>query len=62
MSGHLLEGRGLTSDLLVVSGDGCQSIASRYGISLANFIAWNSGVGQNCQSLWLDTYVCVGLI
>ncbi|KAK4118091.1 carbohydrate-binding module family 50 protein [Parathielavia appendiculata] len=46
----------------VVSGDGCQSIATRFGISLANFIAWNSGVGQNCQSLWLDTYVCVGLI
>jgi LysM repeat protein len=44
----------------VVSGDTCATIASRYGISLSNFYSWNTGVGNNCQSLWLDTYYCVG--
>ncbi|KAK0639731.1 hypothetical protein B0T16DRAFT_247783 [Cercophora newfieldiana] len=44
----------------VASGDQCGTIASRYGVSLANFYSWNPGVGNNCQSLWLDTYCCVG--
>lgn len=47
---------------IVVSGDGCQSIADKYRITLANFIRWNSGVGNDCKSLWLQTYACVGII
>ncbi|KAM7198731.1 LysM domain containing protein [Naviculisporaceae sp. PSN 640] len=43
----------------VVSGNTCATIASQYGISLSNFYAWNTGVGNACQSLWLDYYVCV---
>ncbi|KAL2786297.1 hypothetical protein BJX66DRAFT_346926 [Aspergillus keveii] len=38
---------------LVESGDGCASIASTYGISLANFYNWNPAVGSSCGSLWL---------
>ncbi|KAL3443567.1 hypothetical protein BJX65DRAFT_285046 [Aspergillus insuetus] len=45
---------------LVESGDGCASITSSYGISLANFYNWNPAVGSSCGSLWLGYYVCVG--
>lgn len=45
---------------LVESGDGCTSIATKYGISLANFYHWNPSVGSSCGSLWLENYVCVG--
>ncbi|KAK0710665.1 hypothetical protein B0H67DRAFT_601626 [Lasiosphaeris hirsuta] len=43
----------------VVSGNTCATIASQYGITLNNFYAWNTGVGNACQTLWLDYYVCV---
>ncbi|KAK3898439.1 hypothetical protein C8A05DRAFT_47255 [Staphylotrichum tortipilum] len=46
----------------VVSGDSCPSIASQYGISLAQFYAWNPAVGSDCTSLWLNTYCCVGIV
>lgn len=29
------------------------------GISTADFIAKNPGVGEDCLSLWADSYVCV---
>jgi LysM domain. len=44
----------------VVSGDYCAAIAAKYGISVSDFYNWNPGVGNNCQSLWLNTYYCVG--
>ena len=57
---------GMVSDCddfhLVVNGDDCASIASDYGISLADFYAWNPAVGDTCASLWLNDYVCVGLV
>ncbi|KAK8018980.1 LysM domain protein [Apiospora marii] len=45
----------------VASGDGCWSISQEYGIELSSFYKWNPAVGSDCQSLWLDYYVCVGL-
>lgn len=45
----------------VKSGDICANIATVNGISLADFYAWNTGAGNNCQSLWTDTYCCVGM-
>jgi LysM repeat protein len=44
------------------SGDGCAAIASANGISLSDFYAWNTGVGSNCETLWADTYYCIGII
>lgn len=41
------------------SGDGCSSITSAFGISFAQFYAWNPAVGDDCQNLWLDTTYCV---
>lgn len=47
---------------LVVDGDGCAAIASKYGISVAQFQKWNPKIGTNCANLWLDAYVCVSII
>lgn len=47
---------------LVVSDDTCATIASEYGISLADFYAWNPAVGSSCAYLDLDDYVCVNVI
>ncbi|KAF8846702.1 hypothetical protein BDZ45DRAFT_608551 [Acephala macrosclerotiorum] len=41
------------------SGDSCASIEAAYGISIAEFYAWNPAVGSNCESLWLDETYCV---
>ncbi|KAJ6084471.1 LysM domain protein [Penicillium sp. IBT 16267x] len=46
---------------LVGSGDSCYSIEQQYGITAAQFTAWNSGVGSSCSSLWAGYYVCVGV-
>lgn len=45
----------------VNTGDSCNAIASRNGITLANLIAWNNA-GTDCTSLWGQVYVCVGVI
>ncbi|SPB45014.1 unnamed protein product [Aspergillus niger] len=44
----------------VVDRDTCATISKQYGISQADFLAWNPDVGDGCKSLWLDYYVCVG--
>ncbi|KAL1617782.1 hypothetical protein SLS54_007561 [Diplodia seriata] len=45
----------------VGTGNSCQSIEKQYGISAANFNAWNPQVGSDCSTLWLGYYVCVGV-
>jgi LysM repeat protein len=46
----------------VVEGDSCAPIASKNGISLSQFYAWNPEVGTSCGGLWLNVYVCVSII
>ncbi|KAJ5364020.1 uncharacterized protein N7496_009733 [Penicillium cataractarum] len=46
----------------VVAGDECGVIATNAGITLANFIKWNPQVGSDCSDLWLDYYVCTGVL
>ncbi|KAL4867504.1 hypothetical protein BDV12DRAFT_209873 [Aspergillus spectabilis] len=43
----------------VSSGDGCDSIAAKHGITVAQFRNWNSDINSQCSNLWLDYYVCV---
>ncbi|KAK0641333.1 hypothetical protein B0T16DRAFT_419663 [Cercophora newfieldiana] len=45
-----------------VDGQTCQNIFDKYKITLANFVKWNPQVGNNCQSMWNKTYVCVGVL
>lgn len=48
---------------LVESGQYCALIISQYGISDTDFYTWNPEVGgSSCSNLWLDAYVCVGVI
>ena len=57
---------GMTKDCnkfhFVSEGDGCYSIGEKYGVTLAQLYAWNPAIGSNCNSLWLNTYLCVGVI
>lgn len=46
----------------VVDNDNCSTIAKVAGISIGNFYKWNSGVGSNCETLWLGAYVCVATL
>ncbi|KAK1488016.1 LysM domain-containing protein [Colletotrichum tamarilloi] len=43
----------------VSSGDSCDAISSKYGISTAQFKSWNTEINADCTNLWLDYYVCV---
>ncbi|KAG2016846.1 hypothetical protein GB937_006048 [Aspergillus fischeri] len=44
---------------LVASGDQCDTIEAKYGITDAQFKAWNPSINAQCTNLWLDYYVCV---
>ncbi|KAF7184685.1 hypothetical protein CNMCM7691_006047 [Aspergillus felis] len=46
---------------LVVTDDGCWSIANDHSISQADLYAWNPTVGNDCAGLWPDYYICVGV-
>lgn len=43
----------------VSSGDQCDTIAKKHGISVDQFKSWNSEINSACTNLWLDYYVCV---
>ncbi|KAF1941894.1 hypothetical protein EJ02DRAFT_434420 [Clathrospora elynae] len=43
--------------------EGCQLIAGKNGISLAQFVTWNTQVGDRaCNLIWAEAYVCVSVI
>jgi hypothetical protein len=42
----------------VASGDGCDSIAQKSGITVANFRSWNTYINAACTNLWADALVC----
>ena len=44
----------------VAANDQRGTIATKYSISLANVYSWNAAVGNNCGSVWLGYYCCVG--
>jgi LysM repeat protein len=45
----------------VQSGDGCDSIAQKSGISNAQLKSWNTEINASCSNLWLDYYICIGV-
>ncbi|KAI1860817.1 uncharacterized protein JN550_011279 [Neoarthrinium moseri] len=48
---------------LVQSGDNCEVIASKNGISVTQFLTWNTDIGGSaCNGLWAEAYVCVSVI
>ncbi|KAL5372288.1 hypothetical protein DPSP01_013609 [Paraphaeosphaeria sporulosa] len=47
---------------MVKEGDGCSAIASKFGITLTQFLTWNPAAGSTCGGLWKDAYACVSII
>jgi LysM repeat protein len=46
----------------VVSGDSCGTVEQAFGITHAQFIAWNPAVSQDCtQNFWVSEAYCVGV-
>lgn len=43
----------------VVSGDSCAAIDTKYGITFAQFYAWNPSIGNDCQYLAIGSTYCV---
>ncbi|KAK4107828.1 carbohydrate-binding module family 50 protein [Canariomyces notabilis] len=43
----------------VASGDQCDIIAQKHGITTSQFLTWNSFINAECSNLWLGYYVCV---
>lgn len=39
----------------------CAQIADDYNVALNDLLNWNPAVGQNCESLKYDFYLCVGM-
>ncbi|KAF2473993.1 uncharacterized protein BDR25DRAFT_386910 [Lindgomyces ingoldianus] len=47
---------------LVKDGDTCGIYISKYpGLTLKDLVSWNPGIGDQCQLLWIDTYLCTGV-
>lgn len=47
---------------LVKKDEGCYDIAAAQGISLSDLYAWNAALNGDCTGLWVNVYVCVGII
>lgn len=46
----------------VVSGDSCSLVESTFGITHAQFIAWNPAVSEDCSTnFWIGDTYCVGV-
>lgn len=43
----------------VQSGDSCQAIDDKFGITFATLYKWNTNIGSNCESLWVGYSLCV---
>lgn len=47
---------------LVQTNEGCAAVASKNGITLSQFYAWNPQAGSDCNLLQANVYACVGII
>lgn len=47
---------------LVKQGEDCSTISATYGITGAQFLAWNPSAGKDCTGLWANAYVCVSIV
>jgi len=47
---------------LTKAGDQCGNIATKNGILLSEFTAWNPQVGATCGGLWAEVYVCISIV
>ncbi|KLU86293.1 hypothetical protein, variant [Magnaporthiopsis poae ATCC 64411] len=45
----------------VQSGDGCDIVAQKNGITVSQLRSWNTEINDSCSNLWLGYYICVGV-
>ncbi|CZR70102.1 uncharacterized protein PAC_20003 [Phialocephala subalpina] len=43
------------------AGDGCETFATRNGITLADLYLWNPVLDNACDNFWLDEAYCIGI-
>ncbi|KAK3202550.1 hypothetical protein GRF29_161g1592546 [Pseudopithomyces chartarum] len=46
----------------VSKNEGCQAVADKNGITVAQFLQWNPQAGSNYAGLWAEAYACVSII
>lgn len=46
---------------MIQSGDTCDAVASKNGITVSQLKSWNTEINDSCSNLWLDYYVCTGV-
>jgi len=47
----------------VKTGDTCEAISSANGLTVDDFILWNTDIGGHaCTGLWIDYYVCISTV
>ncbi|GJC97762.1 lysM domain-containing protein [Colletotrichum higginsianum] len=46
----------------VIAGDHYEAIASKHGITVAQFQAWDPSIGVTCTGLWANAYACVSVV
>jgi hypothetical protein len=46
---------------LVVEGDSCYNLETEYSISDSDFRTWNPELDTNCDNMWLNYTVCIGV-
>ncbi|ORY12426.1 hypothetical protein BCR34DRAFT_563775 [Clohesyomyces aquaticus] len=48
---------------LIKSDTTCATIIKNHpGLTLAKLVSWNPAIGDTCTNLWLDYYVCTGVV
>lgn len=46
----------------ISAGDSCETIEAKFGITAAEFLAWNPAVSADCETnFWVDEAYCVGV-
>lgn len=45
----------------ITSGDTCDVVATKNGITVAQLRTWNTEINPSCSNLWLDYYICTGV-
>ncbi|KAJ5965826.1 hypothetical protein N7481_012540 [Penicillium waksmanii] len=47
---------------MVKDGDTCNTFTQKYaGLTRQNLVDWNTEIGDRCQYLWADYYICTGV-
>ncbi|KAL8366231.1 hypothetical protein RB595_004817 [Gaeumannomyces hyphopodioides] len=46
----------------VPSGESCNDVLRKHGLSVSQLFAWNKAVNEDCSGMWANVWVCVGVV